>query len=26
MLGGAVCMFVFGGKRKIVNRQSSNCK
>ena len=24
MLGGAVCMFLFGGKKKIVNRKSSN--
>ena len=26
MLAGAVCLFVFGGKKKKVNRQSSNCK
>ena len=26
MLAGAVCMFLFGGKKKIVNRKSSNSK
>ena len=26
MLGGAVCMFLFGGKKKIVNSKSSNSK
>ena len=26
MLAGAVCLFIFGGKKKNVNRQSSNCK
>ena len=26
MLAGAVCLFIFGGKKKNANRQSSNCK
>ena len=26
MLAGAVCMFIFGNKKKIVNRKLSNCK